>query len=891
MAAWFILVAIIIVCLTILMYTRSTKEGYLSYEDLVKSANPFAGQMKFANTNGTFFRDTAQKGIFTNPGLSLAGLNAAVKQPDIYLATTTDRDYTTFFAPDPESAYTEQDRAFCKQALYPLDLPARPKNSRVGCGWYFHPTQQSVGALGTVDGPIFKDGLPGGGTYYWNLQDAALKEDFKKCKRITSCDLIDTPGIKGVCGWCGRLGRAIPINSSGAEKYPDVVDEEACGEDVVNGADNCPQPDPEPVLTPDGEDCGTYGYPSRDNSIRLYNNNDCAALGGNSAGNGECLKPQGGSYSWDCRALNVPITQKPAPITACTPDARGRLSRQCLIQIALGLGFTKQGGIYKMLNTTNGPNANEQLAIQYLTGSGVAVPRAVLGDGNIDKASAANVYMRIYNTITSGRTNLNRQAAKLLAVGTSEFDPCSLEGSQRGPFDTVCLQRAFRSAGCQPAGAAHPNASNVAAISNMTWDQVNAQFKKTHDDMKNSDSKIQDKAMKDCVGFQYTRKDPPSCADPGMEYLYYSWNWGEMLNINGRWYAAIVGRKIAAGGFEDINVGGGWITEAQRHDYVAVKIRTVVKSQTPISGRLDAWTDDGMRVWVNGQMIINAWWDQAPTYYGAGVNMPADQRNTMEFAWFETGGGATLIARNVMDKINPVCSLPYPKDAPFIQFDFFRGQPIDIHNTVYSQAQNLGWTSRGGRQGAYFGENSFIQILTPIRMKIIKTYTFMVWWDAKPNAAILLNLGDEAHNPNFIEIQVALQGGAAKLRAALHNPGQWYLHVDSSLNSEVGRWIHYAVQYNDNGFTIFQDGGLVGTLNTPQRPDFIWKSIHIGRRKNWNPKTESLNGTVGFVHMYDTRLSSEQIKADMKYWDNPDYASNSIPRFETNGVNWRNAYF
>jgi hypothetical protein len=52
--------------------------------------------------------------------------------------------------------------------------------------------------------------------------------------------------------------------------------------------------------------CYDYGRPSPDNNIRLYNNDECTnQLGGNFAGNGECLKKEGGSLSWDCRYLNA----------------------------------------------------------------------------------------------------------------------------------------------------------------------------------------------------------------------------------------------------------------------------------------------------------------------------------------------------------------------------------------------------------------------------------------------------------------------------------------------------------------------------------------------------------------------------------------------------------
>ena len=502
MVAWLILVAIIIVCLTILMYTRHNSEGYMN--------SNLANSLHFGNDNSVAFQKSGNEGILTNPGLNLWSLNDALKQPDIYLHTKTDQDYRPYFVTDPENAFTDKDLEFCKKALHPNYLPARQTRSVIGCGWWFHPTQTSVGVLGNADGPVVLKNLPGGGEYIWNLKDAAEKEDFKKCKRIAKCDLIDTPGIKGVCGWCDRLGHAVPITTAGFEKYPNTKVDDACGEKLIKSEDSCPKPAPPPVTTSDGEDCGNYGSPSPDNKIRHYTPDECMALGGNSSGK-ECLKPQGGSYSWDCRALNQPIAERPKPVTVCTPDAKGNLSRDCLIETALGLGLAKQGGIYKMLNTTNSPNANEKLAIKYLANVGVEVPNSILGDGNIEKNAAASLYLKIYNTMASGKTERIRQSAKLLAVGTSEFDPCTVEGSDTGPFELDCVQRAFRVAGCQPGGKAHPNAQSVTALSSMTWNQINKKFSDLHDLTNNADPEVQDKAMDDCLGFKFSRVEPKKC--------------------------------------------------------------------------------------------------------------------------------------------------------------------------------------------------------------------------------------------------------------------------------------------------------------------------------------------------------------------------------------------
>ena len=57
--------------------------------------------------------------------------------------------------------------------------------------------------------------------------------------------------------------------------------------------------------------CGSAGRQSADGAIRLYNRGECDTLGGIFHGNGECTKPQGGSFSWDCRnagrVFNLPM--------------------------------------------------------------------------------------------------------------------------------------------------------------------------------------------------------------------------------------------------------------------------------------------------------------------------------------------------------------------------------------------------------------------------------------------------------------------------------------------------------------------------------------------------------------------------------------------------------
>ncbi len=50
--------------------------------------------------------------------------------------------------------------------------------------------------------------------------------------------------------------------------------------------------------------------------------------------------------------------------------------------------------------------------------------------------------------------------------------------------------------------------------------------------------------------------------------------------------------------------------------------------------------DDGVRMWVNGQQLINAWQDQGPTEYSGTINLMAGQRYDIRVEYYENGGGA-----------------------------------------------------------------------------------------------------------------------------------------------------------------------------------------------------------------------------------------------------------
>ena len=51
-------------------------------------------------------------------------------------------------------------------------------------------------------------------------------------------------------------------------------------------------------------------------------------------------------------------------------------------------------------------------------------------------------------------------------------------------------------------------------------------------------------------------------------------------------------------------------------------------------------TDDGVLLWVNGQLLVNAWVPQSPTTWSGQITLAGQQRYNIEMEYFQAGGGA-----------------------------------------------------------------------------------------------------------------------------------------------------------------------------------------------------------------------------------------------------------
>jgi hypothetical protein len=561
MLVWLIIVVIMVVSLTVLALLHKSKvsaiekfqntSGVLgstnnapttmsSFLASISGGSPTSSSLKSMTTTFTdgqqnYLENILGKEVLTNAAMPnyTNAMTPAVNQPDVYLDIPENiivRNLQT----DNNSQFTNADVTWCKSAQMPANLPPHLKGAAVGCGWYYVPDMNltSSGALGQVSGPIFPkgpnsdgiNGIPnyGNGQWIWDLAIAQQLEEIKNCSRIKSCIAIDAPSVNGVCGFCPPSGAAIPVNIDGTEKYTKsrtigniTAPAAVCNTKTIMNSGSCPLPPgkEKPLVTPQGIDCGTLGYPSADYSIRLYTKSDCTdKMNGVSIPNGECLMQGGGSYSSACASLNGVAPAGPEP-TVCTPDINGRLSAACLVTLAKSLGYTKQGAILKMLQTSTEPGTLDKVAIQIVTGQNVSVSPVLYKGGVTTVSNAIAAYDKLYSLIKGGADPITQQAAMWLCIGTNNFDPCNLPDNTPGPFIDQCVQQQWRIAGCQPGGTEYPSDPSVLnGINTLTWGKVKEIFQNTYNAMRGeTDPAKQDIAVMRCLGINTKRSTPSPC--------------------------------------------------------------------------------------------------------------------------------------------------------------------------------------------------------------------------------------------------------------------------------------------------------------------------------------------------------------------------------------------
>ncbi|WP_345241015.1 PA14 domain-containing protein, partial [Nibrella saemangeumensis] len=119
-------------------------------------------------------------------------------------------------------------------------------------------------------------------------------------------------------------------------------------------------------------------------------------------------------------------------------------------------------------------------------------------------------------------------------------------------------------------------------------------------------------------------------------------------------------------------------------------VRWTGQVEAPVSGSYSFRTnnDDGTRVWVNNQLIIDNWAYQGPTPKEGSISLTAGQKYDIKVEYFEAAGGAQALLYWVVPGSGSAVIVPkerlYPSSAPVAN-----RAPV-VQNTIPNQSGTAG---------------------------------------------------------------------------------------------------------------------------------------------------------------------------------------------------------
>ena len=174
-----------------------------------------------------------------------------------------------------------------------------------------------------------------------------------------------------------------------------------------------------------------------------------------------------------------------------------------------------------------------------------------------------------------------------------------------------------------------------------------------------------------------------------------------------------------------------WGTEGPAgisHDNFKARFTGYVQSLD--SGRYTFYVtaDDGIRLWVNNQLLVDKWIDQAATEYSATITLPQCTKNALRLEYYENSDDAVCklewSSPTIPRQVIPQAQLSIEPDAPAINKDFvIYPNPNNIHSLTVSTTANL---QQGGHILIYdmLGQMLINHIVAPSGTQRIVTIPF-----------------------------------------------------------------------------------------------------------------------------------------------------------------------
>ncbi|HEY4456884.1 MAG TPA: glycoside hydrolase family 3 C-terminal domain-containing protein [Pseudonocardiaceae bacterium] len=173
---------------------------------------------------------------------------------------------------------------------------------------------------------------------------------------------------------------------------------------------------------------------------------------------------------------------------------------------------------------------------------------------------------------------------------------------------------------------------------------------------------------------------PSQGAGPGLYAQYYNGN-------------SLSGNPIATGNVPNVNYNWGGLSPASGvpADNWSAKYTGTITPPTTGSYTFTLTSDDGSRLFVNGQQVINNWADQPPTTKTGTITLTAGQPVSIEVDYFQDGGGSQVNLGWMVPNQNldgDAVNAAKAAQTAIVFVDNAEGEGADLNNIDLASAQN-----------------------------------------------------------------------------------------------------------------------------------------------------------------------------------------------------------
>ncbi|MCX6344612.1 MAG: PA14 domain-containing protein [Armatimonadetes bacterium] len=314
-------------------------------------------------------------------------------------------------------------------------------------------------------------------------------------------------------------------------------------------------------------------------------------------------------------------------------------------------------------------------------------------------------------------------------------------------------------------------------------------------------------------------------------------------------------------------------------------------------------SDDGRRLWVNNQQIINNWVDGSGTSTSTTISLTAGTWYSIKLEYYENNSAASVAmewssssqAREIAppsclrsaDSVDSDLIYTFDENAGTIAKD---SSGSDRHGALMNGTM---WTT--GKIGSAISLDGLDDYVAVPNIGNRASFTLMAWVkvDMLANARNALfhcdgwESGDAALSvANTGELIFALNGASAEEQSSAYK----------FCGDDLGRWKHVTLVYDSAAKSVkfYLDGVLDSTRSYTAAPVAALNGIRIG---GWDGGGRSFDGKIDDFRIYSRILTAAEITAmgdtgesrglRAQYFDNIDFTAQKLVRSDANiDFNW-----